>query len=238
MVEGHPKTITKSYWVPTEVAGERVFWMSLEFSLNRRPKGGRPSIAEVAWSSGSADEALIELPSVVPERIRREAQRLVRPWPEGRYTDAYRRSGGILNVFTPPWGEEQDEVWAERVAAWKAQTFPNDQARQKAFRALEQQWNTTPHPFFAGLTPAQVMVGGGSQEAELADEFLKQLTRMHDGRPFASEGEALIQTLTLLRGWQCQPRKDGQTVPDIIVAERNELLARRARALKEPVNSR
>jgi hypothetical protein len=238
MVKGHPKTIRKSYWVPTEVAGERVFWMSLEFSLNRRPKGGRPSVAEVAWSSGSVEEALIELPSVVPERIRREAQRLVRPWPEGRYTDAYRRSGGILNVFTPPWGEEQDEVWAERVAAWKAQTFPNDHARQEAFRALEQQWNTTPHPFFAGLTPAQVMVGGGPQEAELADEFLRRLTRTYDGRPFASEGEALVKTLTLLRGWQCQPRKDGRTVPDIIVAERNKLLARRARALKESVNSR
>jgi hypothetical protein len=238
MVDRHPETIRKSYWVPTEVAGERVFWMSLEFSLNQRPKAGQPSIAGVAWSSGSADEALLALPSVVPERIRREAQRLVRPWPEGRYTDAYRRSGGILNVFTPPWGEGQDEVWAEMVAEWKAQTFPNDQARQEAFRALEQQWNTTPHPFFAGMTPAQVMVGGGPQEAELADEFLRQLTRMYDGRPFASEGEALIKTLTLLRGWQCQPRKDGRTVPDIILAERNELLARRARALNESANSR
>lgn len=238
MVDSHPKTIRKSFWVPTEVAGERVFWMSLEFSLNRRPEADQPSIAEVAWSSGSADEALLALPPVVPEKIRKEAHRLVRPWPEGRYTDAYQRSGGILNVFTPPWGEEQDEAWAGMVAEWKVQTFPNDQARQEAFRALEQQWNTTPHPFFAGLTPAQVMVGGGPQEAELADEFLKQLTRLYDGRPFASEGEALIKTLTLLRGWQCQPRKDGRTVPDIIVSERNELLARRAHALNEAVNSR
>jgi hypothetical protein len=237
VVDRHPKTIRKSLWVPTEAAGERVFWMSLEFSLNRQPKAGQPSIAEVAWSSGSADEALLELPSVVPETIRKEAQRLIGPWPKGRYTDAYRRSGGILNVFTPPWGEEQDEVWAEMVAEWKARTFPNEQARQEALRALEQQWNTTPHPFFARLTPAQVMIGGGPQEAELADEFLKQLTRMYDGRAFASEGEALIKTLTLLRGWQCQPRRDGRTVPDIIVSERNELLARRACALNESVNS-
>jgi hypothetical protein len=237
MVESHPQTIRKSYWVPTETAGERVFWMSLEFSLNQRPKADQPSIAEVAWSSGSADKALLELPPVVPERIRREAQRLVQPWPDGRYTDASRRSGGILNVFTPPWGEEQDEVWAAMVAEWKAQAFPNDQARQEAFRALEQQWNTTPHPFFAGLTPAQVMVGGGPQEAELADEFLRHLTHMCNGHPFESEGEALIKTLMLLRGWQCQPRKDGRTVLDIIVTERNELLARRARVLKESANS-
>jgi len=238
MVKSHPKTITKSYWVPTETAGERVFWMSLEFSLNRRSKAGQPSIAEVAWSSGSADEALLELPPVVPERIRREAQRLIQPWPDSRYTDAYRRSGGILNVFTPPWGEEQDEVWAAMAAEWKAQDFANDQARQEAFLALEQQWNTTPHPFFARLTPAQVMVCGGPHEAELADEFLRRLTRMCDGRPFQSEGEALIKTLMLLRGWQCQPRKGGRTVLDIIVSERNELLARRDRALNESANSR
>lgn len=106
-------------------------------------------------------------------------------------------------------------------------------ARQEALQALEQQWNTTPHPFFAGLIPAQVMVGGGFQEGELAQEFLQQLKRMFDGRPFESEGEALVKTLTLLRGWQCQPRKDGRTPLEIIIAERNELLARRARALEE-----
>ena len=93
---------------------------------------------------------------------------------------------------------------------------------------MEQQWNTTPHPFFAALTPAQVMVGGGPQEAELADEFMRRLTHMYDGHPFESEGEALIKTLTLLRGWQCGPQKGGWTVQEVIVVERNELLARRA----------
>ena len=129
MVDSHPTIITKSYWVPTEAAGERLFWMSLEFSLNKRPKGNQPSIAEVAWSSGSTDEALLALPSIVPEKIRRDAQRLIRPWPDGRYTDAYQRSGGILNVFTPPWGEPQDEVWAKMVTGWEAETFPSEQAR-------------------------------------------------------------------------------------------------------------
>jgi hypothetical protein len=228
---------TKSYWIPTRDAGERVFWMSLEFSLHRPLKQGQPTIAEVALSSGSADEALLALPSVVPAKIRKDAQRLLRPWPDGRYADAYRRSGGILNAFTPPWGEPQDEVWAEMVAEWESKAFPDNQARQEALRALEKQWNTTPHPFFAGLTPAQVMVGGGPQEAELADEFLQQLTRTYDGHPFESEGEALINTLTLLRNWQSQPREAGQTVLSIIVAERNELLARRARVLSRLTDS-
>jgi hypothetical protein len=232
MVDDAPTVVEKTYWIPTKAAGERLFWMSVEFSLNRTPKKGQPSIAEMALSSGSVDEALLALPSVVPAKIRKEAQRLLQPWPEGRYADAYRRSGGILNVFTPPWGEPQDEVWAEMVAGWQSETFPDDLAREKALRALEKQWNTTPHPFFAGLTPAQVMVGGGPKEADLADEFLQQLTRLHDGRGFDSEGEALIKTLMLLRSWQSQPRRGGYTILDIVVTERNQLLARRALVLK------
>ena len=158
MVDSRPTVTTNSYWIPTEAAGERVFWMSLEFSLNRPLKKGQPSIAEMALSSGSADEALLGLPPVVPPKIRKEAQRLLRPWPDRRYTGAYGRSGGILNVFTPPWGEPQDEVWAEMVAGWESKVFPDDQTRQEALRALENRWNTTPHPFFAGLTPAQVEI--------------------------------------------------------------------------------
>jgi hypothetical protein len=205
--------------------------MLVEFSLNGSPEADQPSIAEVAWSSGDIDQALSVLPSFVPERTLKEARRLLQPWPDGRYTDAYHRSGGILNLFTPPWDEQQDEVWAEMLAEWEAETFPDARAKQEAFQALEQRWNTTPHPFFAGLTPAQVMVGGGHQEAELARGFLEQITRMFDGRPFESEGQMLLKTLMWLRGWSCQPRDNGQTPQDIVVAERNDLLARRARAL-------
>jgi hypothetical protein len=231
-VVDRPPTLRQvAYWVPTRVSGERSFSMRVEFSLNQRPKGTRRSIAEVAWSTGSIDEALSIVPPFIPEKTRREMRRLLQPWPSGRYTDAYRRSGGILNLFTPPWDEGQDEVWAGMLAGWETEIFADDDARQEALRALEQRWNVTPHPFLAGLTPAQVMVGGGPQEAELADEFMERLTRMFDGRPFESEGEALIKTLMLLRGWACQPGKDGQTPLDVIVAERDELLARRARAL-------
>jgi hypothetical protein len=233
MVNSGPTVLLKSYWIPTEAASERLFWMSLEFSLNRTAKKGQPSIAETALSSGSTDEALLALPSAVSAKIRKEAQRLLEPWPDGRFADAYRRSGGILNMFTPPWGEPQDEVWAKMMTEWQSETFPDDLARAEALRTLEKRWNATPHPLFAGLTPAQVMVGGGPKEADLADEFLQQLTGMYDGHPFDSEGEALIKTLTLLRSWQSQPRKDGRTVLEIVVAERNQLLARRARILKK-----
>jgi len=56
-------------------------------------------------------------------------------------------------------GRKQDEVWNNLLTEWKAKTFSDDSARRAALSELEQQWNNAPHPFFAGLTPAQVMVG-------------------------------------------------------------------------------
>jgi len=198
--------------------------MRLEFSVNQRSDRMPESIAEVCCSTGSLDRALSVVPSIVPPRFMAAIRRLLRPWPDGRYAEAYGRSGGILNLLTPPWGEEQDE-------AWKAMLAERITEDVEALRALGQRWNTTPHPFFAGLTPAQVMVGGGNLERDLAEEFLAQLMDRFDGHPFESEGEALIQTLAFLRGWQRQPRLGGRTPFDIIVAERDDLLARRARAL-------
>ena len=237
MVENNPKVQTTAYWFPTKASGERLLSMLTEFSINDHPGVGEPNLAEIVWSSGDVERAIALFPAIVPEMTRREARRLLQPWPQGRYTTAYHRSGGILNMFTPSWGEPEDEVWADVVAGWQAQTFGSAGDRQAALRALEQQWNTTPHPFFAGLTPAQVMVGGGQQEAKLAREFLERLTEMFDGRPFDSEGHSLADTLMVLRGWECRPRGDGQRPRGIIVAERNELLALRDRILKQAQES-
>jgi hypothetical protein len=231
MVGDNPRLELTEYWFPTRAAGERLSRMHIEFSLNGYPALDQPSFVEIAITSGVA-QALSALPSFLPKEVVQEARRLLQPWPDGRYTDAYRRTGGILNLFTPPWGEREDEVWAEMLAEWKTETFRDENARQEALRSLEQRWNHTPHPFFAGLTPAQVMTGGGHEEAELAREFLKRLRQVFDGQPFESEGEALTKTLMLLRGWSCQPLKDGRTPLNIIVAERDELLARRERTLR------
>ena len=123
-------------------------------------------------------------------------------------------------------------VWAEMVAGWEATTYPDDETRQEALNELEQQWNASPHPFFAGLTPAQVMVGGGDREQALATEFLERIAGMLDGRPFRSEGEALTHVVLVLRAWECEPRRRGMTPRKIIVAERDKLLARRAHVLE------
>jgi hypothetical protein len=231
MVDSGPRLEVTTHWFPTKASGERLFAMQLEYSLNGHPEPDHPSFVEMALTSGVA-KALNALPSILPKQAVREARRLLKPWPDGRYTDAYQRTGGILNLFTPPWGAREDEVWAEMLAEWKAEAFPDESARQEALRSLEQRWNHAPHPFFAGLMPAQVMAGGGHEEAELANDFLRHLAEMFDEQPFESEGQALTKTLMLLRGWSCQSLEDGRTPLDIIVAERDELLARRERALK------
>lgn len=233
LVNDQPDIELRTRWFPTRVSGERSMLMQLEFSLNQPGNRGEPSLAEIAWSTGDLQRALADLPAIVPPPVRRELKRLLQPWPQGRYTETYRRSGGILNLFTPEWGEEQDEVWKAMMTAWKAESFADDRVRQFALVELEQQWNHTPHPFFAGLTPAQVMVGGGAEEAKLAEEFLTQVERTLDKREFEGEGDALVKTLLLLRGWQVEPQRNGQTPMQIIIAERDELLARRAQALAE-----
>ena len=230
MVEDAPVLELTTRWFPTTVSRDRSLPMFVELSVNGYPEPGGPSFAEIAWTRG-VSQALSLLPSIVPAKTRRRARRLLQGWPDGRYTDAYRRTGGILNLFTPLWGEREDELWAKMLADWEATPFHDENARQEALGALEQRWNHTPHPFFAGLTPAQVMTGGGWGESELAREFLKQLAETLGGQAFESEGEALIKTLMLLRGWSYEPREDGRTPRDIIVAEREELLARRERAL-------
>jgi hypothetical protein len=231
MVGDNPRLELTTHWFPTKASGERSFTMYVEFSLNGYPEPGHPSFVDIALASGVA-KALDALPSFLPKNAVREARHLLQPWPDGRYTDAYKRTGGILNLFTPPWGEREDEVWADMLAKWKAEAFPDEKSRQETLRSLEQRWNHTPHPFFAGLTPAQVMTGGGHEEAKLANDFLRHLTEMFDGQPFESEGQALTKTLMLLRGWSCQPLEDGRTPLNVIVAERDELLARRERAIK------
>ena len=75
------------------------------------------------------------------------------------------------------------------------------------------------------------MVGGGEQEGRLADESLTQIERAFAKREFLGEGDALVKTLMLLRGWQVEPQRNGQAPMQMIVAERSELLSRRAQAL-------
>lgn len=234
MVDGRIEMRQRSF--PTRAAAERSVQMEWEFALHQPGDQNAPSLAESVWRTGDIKSALAQLPPVVPARIRHEFERLLQPWPVGRYVDVYRRSGGILNLFTPVWTEPQDEIWSHFMSEWKAATFPDERTRRAALLELEQRWNTTPQPFFAGLTPAQVMLGGGPREARLAEEFLTQNDRTLAKQSFIGEGDAVIKTLMLLRGWQVEPQRAGQTPWQIIVAERNELLARREWAQRSQSN--
>jgi len=92
MVDSGPRLEVTTHWFPTKASGERLFAMQLEYSLNGHPEPGHPSFVEMALTSGVA-KALDALPSILPKKAVREARRLLQPWPDGRYTDAYQRTG-------------------------------------------------------------------------------------------------------------------------------------------------
>jgi hypothetical protein len=71
-----------------------------------------------------------------------------------------------------------------------------------------------------------------SDRGKPAQRFV-QLERTLAQQSFVGEGAALIKTLPLLRGWQVEPQRGGQTPWQIIVAERSNLLLRRERALAD-----
>lgn len=109
MVDSSPIVQLLSYWAPTSWAADRTSLMQIEFSVNQRGDS-EESIAEMAWRTGNPGEALSVLPSAASGRVYQKMRRMLQPWRRGRYTEAYNRTGGVLNYLTPPWNTQQDEV--------------------------------------------------------------------------------------------------------------------------------
>ncbi len=137
--------------------------------------------------------------------------------PSSEYRQAVRKADQVLSISDI---EVRSDNWQQLALDWFAPDEPDRSEMARYIAAHERQLGVA---WARELLRLEVLFQ--------AEESLKQLTRMYDGHAFESKGEALIKTLMLLRGWQCQPQENGQTVLDIIVAERNELLSRRARAL-------
>ena len=108
--------------------------MQLEFLVNQPGTQGECSLAEIAWSEGDIQATLADLPAGGAARSSTPftalAARALRA--------AYGRLGGILNLFTPPWGEKQDFAWHSLRSAWKAQSFHDENARRVARVEAEQ----------------------------------------------------------------------------------------------------
>lgn len=173
-------------------------------------------------------ERVQERPPVDPSLLRQELE--LRPV-SGRYVEAYRRSGGVLNLFNPWATEADDDQWAEMKAGI---AHLEGRALTEAEIEIAGLWNETAHDLFSGLTPAQVWAGGGPRERELAVQALEWVEESVGRKPFPTPGEALNAHLKALRLWQLRPqRKLKKRSPlQVILAERQSILARREEFLQ------
>jgi len=133
----------------------------------------------------------------------------------GAIEDAYGLRGGVLNVLLPMASEDLDlgldAVLDEEDGAPTIDKFAN-----------------TPNELFSSLTPAQVWVGTGPIEAQLADALLPRLWAETRELSFPTPGAANAEWLSRLRLWSYNPAGGGRgRVIDLIVAERNMLLEKR-----------
>lgn len=219
-----------SFWLPTKDSLTRWLSLMMEMNLHRRPRVGGPSLSELVWTSGEVARALSELPEATTPEVRASMVVLVAPWPKGRYGQALKRSGGILNLFRPLWRGQQEPVWDGMLSAWRSGGAKRPMAPPLE---LQHAWNHTPLPLLGGMTPAQAMVGVGPQEAALTREFLTDLERSCGERGFADEAEALQVSVNLLTDWREGLRADGAPLLETVFAERSALLARRAELMAE-----
>lgn len=133
----------------------------------------------------------------------------------GAIEDAYGLRGGILNILLPMASEDLDlgltPVLDEEEGAPAIDKFAN-----------------TPNELFSSLTPAQVWVGTGPIEMQIADAYLPRLWAETRELSFPTPGAANGEWLSRLRLWSYNPAGGGRgRIVDVIVAERNLLLERR-----------
>ena len=218
-------TLHMTFWFPTADSVARGQALAMETNLHRRPRAGAPSLAERVWSSGDMSSALSALPEDTSADVRSATLALLAPWPPGRYTQALKRSGGILNLFRPLWRGQREPVWERMRRLW----YGADDARGgQPPLALQRAWNHTPLPALGGLTPAQAMVGVGPAETEVTWAFMEELERRYGEGGFAEEEGALRVSVELLGDWMADLEADGRPLREMVVAERSALLARRA----------
>ena len=133
------------------------------------------------------------------------------PDPSRPLTEALERSGGLLNIFlAPPTREDLERLGPS---------------------ARETSWNTAPCVLLSGLTPAEVVVGGGPKEMELIHEAMTGLAESlsQHGDSWPSRGEACMAFLLQLRQWQVVPQAElgARTPMAVIFEERSALVAQR-----------
>ena len=200
---------------PNEVLDGRTPW---EFSMTN---GGPQALRERLSPDTSSEPGLVAM---------REEELSLVPRPEQRQVVTFRCSGGLLNVFTDRPTEDDDDDWG-RIEARCRQEVPSRDAKAlaAATRRAAMEWNAQPSVLFAGLTPLQVLAGGGPQEAQLEQHMARFLEETLDPEAqFPSPAAVARSSLLLLRRWQVTPiRGLGRSPQQVILQERSDILRKK-----------
>jgi hypothetical protein len=228
----------RSFWLPTEEAGKRHLQATAECWANMPvPDLDDRTPWEVNVTEGR--EAVL---AALPDYLKRAPlfdsylDQLESPRPEGRYVEAYSKSGGVLNLLNEPVTAEDDEFWQQLAAEQiEGRTFASEEERVAAWREIEQRWNETPNELFSNLTPAQVWAGGGEQEMELLQDFMEQMNKECGDQGYPTQGAMITASLQCLRLWQVTPQRalGGRAPGEIIIEERNQTLRRKESLLRQ-----
>jgi hypothetical protein len=149
--------------------------------------------------------------------------------PDTRFIEAYKKSGGLLNVFNERATEADDDQWHSLVRqSIKDAGLTNGVDEHHVRKETERTWNATPSELFSSLTPGQVWAGGGPDELELSRDLMFRLKEEEfgDNGRFDSRGDMIRSFLMFLRKWQVIPQREfgWKRAVNIIHEERTQIL--------------
>ncbi len=236
------ESVEYSMSVPSPEAAKRYIQLLTELwcnTPNETLDGKTPW--EVSREEGGPRALRERLPAVDPSQAdlvaARERELRATPRPDQHQAATYGRSGGLLNLFTDRPTEEDDDDWRRIEARSRGEVDDEDEVGSaEAQRRAAKDWNQLPSVLFAGLTPLQVLAGGGPREALLQRYLANFLEETVDPKAeFPSPAAVTRSSLLLLRRWQVTPIRDlGDRSPqELILEERTEILERKL-AFLEP----
>lgn len=219
------KLTFNSYWAPTEECMTKILHIQLENSLNivNRDLDNKTYYEDIIISK-NPDKFFNSLPSIKRSPLYKEYVKIFSyKKSEFDFKSVFSKTGGLLNLYNPSIKEDMDKELKT--------LLHNSDNKEEAIK----QWRNTKSELWSNLTPNLVWAGGGKLENELLIDFNNELLKVMGGRPFISQGGALIEALKFLRVWQyMNNRVCGNRKPiDAIIEERQEIFDRKVEFFKQ-----
>ncbi len=219
------KVMVSKQWFPTKMSAEKLVLAQIECVLNKPLPGldNRTPYEDTIMHKSASNffECSSQLQKSPILKYYKDALPLTNK--EFSYKSVYSKTGGVLNIINPGIREEADTKLKSLIDKY------NDKRKAVSI------WKDTPSELWSNLTPKLVWAGGGKIELELLSDYAGELSGAMDGRRFETQGDMIIQSVTLLRRWSFTPNpvcSDMKPI-DAIVLERQRIYENKISFLKE-----